>query len=34
MGSENPTGINTTAEERQKNRRVEIEVSLSQNPKQ
>jgi general secretion pathway protein A len=34
MGSENPTGINTTAEERRKNRRVEIEVSLSQDPKQ
>jgi general secretion pathway protein A len=34
MGSENPTDINTTAEERRKNRRVEIEVSLSQNPQQ
>jgi general secretion pathway protein A len=34
MGSENPTDINTTAEERRKNRRVEIEVSLSQDPQQ
>jgi outer membrane protein OmpA-like peptidoglycan-associated protein len=34
MGSENPNGINTTVEERRKNRRVEIEVSLSQDPKQ
>jgi len=34
MGSENPTGINTTAEERRKNRRVEIEVNQGQDPKQ
>ena len=34
MGSENPGGTNTTAEERQKNPRVEIEVSLGQDPKQ
>jgi len=34
MGSGNPTDINTTVEERRKNRRVEIEVSLIQNPQQ
>ena len=34
MGSENPGGINTTAEERRKSRRVEIEVSLARDQKQ
>jgi len=34
MGSENAGGINTTAEERRKSRRVEIEVSLTQNQNQ
>jgi general secretion pathway protein A len=34
MGSENPGGINTTAEERRKSRRVEIEVNLAQVRKQ
>ena len=34
MGSENPGGIHTTAEERRKSRRVEIEVNLAQDEKQ
>ena len=34
MGSENPGGIDAKAGQKQKNNRVEIEVSLSTNPKQ